>query len=408
MRPRLRPLEIDDPTTLFSHANMSSPSSHRRIAVLVPGGVGDASSGMHIPVLRNLIQRLADTNEVYVYSLAPPNWRETSGSCGRARVRFLPLDHRGGALTKTWRLFNMCLRDHRSKPYDLVHGFWAIPCGATTVLLGKYLSIPSVVTFMGGETACLPDIGYGNMSRFSTKQITLWVGNVADELVALTQHQEMELRRFGRSRRNACIIPFGVDTDHFAPGEKDISIRPLRLLHVSNINSLKDQVTLLRAFHVVCASTDARLRIVGADQSNGTFRQLAEDLHLTDKVEIVGYVPHVQMVDHYHWAHFLVHTSKHEAQGVVVAEAAATGVLVAGSRTGLLADFGDECVLTAPAGDYETLAKKILDTLGNPGRYDHMRRAAQAWAQIHDESWSVSQYFSMYDRLLASAKKALL
>ncbi len=383
-----------------------SPHSHHRIAVLVPGGIGDLSSGMHIPVLRNLIQHLADTNDVTVYSLARPDWRESFGTCGKARVIFLPSDHRGGTLTKIWRLFKMCLKDHRAIPFDIVHGFWAIPCGVAAVLLGKFLHIPSVVTFMGGETACLPDIGYGNMARFSTKHVTLWVGQFADELVTLTHHQEMELRTFGYARNSVNVIPLGVDTLQFTSREKDISDRPMRFLHVSNINPLKDQATLLRTFQIVSKSTDARLRIIGSDQSNGKIRQLAVDLNLTEKIEFIGFVPHTEMPGHYHWAHFLIHSSRHEAGVLVVVEAAASGVLVTGSRTGLLADFGDALALTAVAGDYEALATKILDTVRHPERYDHMRRASLTWAQAHDESWSVSQYVSLYDHLSSSGERA--
>lgn len=386
---------------------MSSPLLPHRIAVLIPGGVGDASSGMHIPVLRNLIQRLAETNDVSVYSLAIPGWRETDGSCGRARVRFLPSDHRGGTPAKVWRLFNSCSRDHRAMPFDIVHGFWAIPCGVAAVTLGKRLHIPSVVTFMGGETASLPEIGYGNMARFSTRQVTLWVGKQADELVTLTHHQEAELKRLGCPPRKVTVIPFGVDTSRFSPQEKDISIRPLRFLHVSNINPLKDQVTLLRTFRVVSEKVDARLRIVGSDQSNGKIRQLAVDLGLSDKVEFIGHIPHTEMPVHYQWAHFLIHSSRHEAGVLVVVEASATGVLVTGSRTGLLADFSDERALTAPVGDFETLAQKILDTLENAERYNHIRRASLTWAQAHDESWTVSHHISLYDRLSVSGKRAV-
>jgi glycosyltransferase involved in cell wall biosynthesis len=155
----------------------------------------------------------------------------------------------------------------------------------------------------------------------------------------------------------------------------------------------------------VCEKVDARLRIVGSDQSEGKIQQFSADLGLKEKVEFVGSVPHSEMPGHYHWTHFLIHSSRHEAQGVVVAEAAATGALVAGSRTGLLADFGDALALTVPACDYEALAKRILDIVESPERYHLMRRASRAWATGHDMVWSVSQYLSLYDRLSISGER---
>jgi glycosyltransferase involved in cell wall biosynthesis len=380
--------------------SMSHISSRKRIAMLVPGGVGGEQSGMHLPALQTLIEKLAQIHDLHVYSLAPPNWGEPTGSCGNAQVRFFPVQHKKGTLKKFRLLANACCRDHRLQPFDIVHGFWAIPCGATAVVLGKYLRVPSVVNFLGGETACLPQIPYGNMSRCSTKMVTLWVSKYADELTALTHDQAGELRKAGCVRHRVNVIPFGADTHLFPSGNKDITTRPLRMLHVANIHAVKDQPTLMRVFQVVSQSVDARLRIIGADQTGGSIQQLAVSMNLADRVEFLGYIPQRELSLHYLWAHILVHTSLHEAQGAVMGEAAASGVLVAGTRTGLIADFGDELALASGVGDYQGLSNGILSVVANPQRYDSMRLAAQQWALAHDLQWTVQQYLDVYEKAM--------
>jgi glycosyltransferase involved in cell wall biosynthesis len=377
---------------------MSQVFGRKKIAVLVPGGVGDENSGMHLPALRTLVEKLAEVHDLRVYSLAPPHWREPNGLCGNSRVSFFPVHHRNATQKKFWLLANACRRDHRIQPFDVVHGFWAIPCGATALALGKYLGIPSIVSFLGGETACLPHIPYGNMVRRSTRMVTLWVSRYADELTTLTHHQTGELHKAGCVRQRVNVIPFGADTNLFPSSKKDITIRPLRILHVANIHPLKDQSTLLRVFQAVSHLADARLRIVGADQSGGSIQHLAVEMGLADKVELLGYIPQRELAHHYHWAHILVHSSMHEAQGAVIAEAAATGVLVAGTRTGLLADFGDEMALVSRVGDYETLSHKILNTIADPQKYNALIRGAQQWALTHDLSWTIHQYLDLYEK----------
>jgi glycosyltransferase involved in cell wall biosynthesis len=268
------------------------------------------------------------------------------------------------------------------------------------VFIGKHLGIPAVVSFLGGETAFLPKIRYGNMSRPSTKLMTLWVAKHSDALVTLTHHQLNELQKCGYEPRCRDVIPFGADRKVFTATAKDISIRPIRFLHVANLYAVKDQPTLLRAFRRITESVDAHLRIIGEDQSSGMIHKLANEMGIQQRVEFLGHTPHRNLPQHYEWAHVLLHTSLHEAQGVVVAEAAASGVLVAGTRTGLLADFGEKMAVLSKPGDHETLAAQILKILSDPRRYEAIRHAALDWACEHDADWTLHEHMTLYEETL--------
>jgi glycosyltransferase involved in cell wall biosynthesis len=351
---------------------------------------------MHIPVLYDFVQRLARRITVTVYSLSPPDMKVTNAFCGKAHVRYLPAHHQGGTVKKILKLLHACLSDNRTEHFDLVHGFWAIPAGIAAGLGAKGITCPGIVTFMGGETARLPDIPYGNLARFLPRQGTKWVAERADALVMLSEHQIDALAENGWKGPRVRVIPFGVDCRSFVPAAKVIGALPLRLLHVSHLNPLKDQTTLLKAFALVNQALDARLRIVGGDQMGGAIQKLASALGVMDKIEFAGIVPHSRMPEQYAWAHLLVHTSLHEAGVLVAVEAAASGVPVVGSHTGLIADMDGQWSVTNELRDHQALAQNIVTLAAQPSRYNSLRQAAINWAMAHDNDWTVEQYVQLY------------
>lgn len=283
----------------------------------------------------------------------------------------------------------------------MVHGIWSFPAGFLAVLLGKILRLPSMVTLPGGDAACVPQIGYGNLYKPQLRRITLWTCRHAGELIVLTNYQAQALRKFGLKRKHVCVIPFGADKNRFQPQEKRVS-PPSHFLHVANLTEVKDQKTLLRAFALINPKIDCRLRMVGPDYLNGALQQFAKDLGISSKVEFLGRVAHQQLPAHYAWAHVMLHTSYYEGQGVVIAEAAASGVVVCGTRVGLLADWGDRNAVCVDVGDYLMLAEKVLDLIQDIRRFETVRANALRWAETHDAEWTAKQYVHLYHKLLLS------
>jgi glycosyltransferase involved in cell wall biosynthesis len=118
-------------------------------------------------------------------------------------------------------------------------------------------------------------------------------------------------------------------------------------------------------------------------------------------VQWAGEAPASAMHEHYAWGDILLHTSLHEAQPVVLAEAAAAGLLVAGSRTGLLADLSPGAVVGVPPGDHEALARSIVHLLADAGAMERRREALHLWARMHTMEWTVQQYAALYRELAA-------
>ena len=360
----------------------------------MPGGVGDEGSGHHIPALRALASGLSRGADLRIFSLAPSPFAGTRGVCGEAPVEFLGAG--GGGAFKAMRLAGAVRRAHHAAPFRLVHGVWALPAGLAAVAAGRLLGIPSVVTVQGGEAAALPTLRYGNMLAARTRIPTLWTCRNAGTLVTVSRHQAEALAALGAAPPRTRVIPYG--SPHGTPPVQRTGPlpSPLRLLAVANIHPLKNHETLLRAFALIRRRLPALLRIAGPDQRGGELRKLAAELGVADALSWAGEVPPAEMPREYAAADMLLHASWHEAQPVVLAEAAAAGLLAAGSRVGLFADLSPGAVIAAPPGDHEALAAAVVDAAGDPARVASLRAALAAWAAEHTMEWTVASYLAIY------------
>ncbi|MGC4081374.1 MAG: glycosyltransferase [Vicinamibacterales bacterium] len=157
---------------------------------------------------------------------------------------------------------------------------------------------------------------------------------------------------------------------------------PYRLLHVASLNAVKNQATLIRAVAALRArGTDVHLAIVGEDTLGGTLQQLAQQLNVAESITFHGFLPSADLVALHHAAHLFVLTSRHEAAGVVVLEAAACGVPVIGSSVGYIADWAGDRSVAVPPGDPHALADAIDALLRSPEQRARMSARAAAWAR---------------------------
>ena len=287
------------------------------------------------------------------------------------------------------------------KRYDLIHAFWALPAGLIAAELSKIFNIPCIITLQGGETANLPEINYGNILNVKSKKKTLQVCRGADKLVVLTNFQLNQLRLLGINRDDIEIIPYGAEERFFPFINTKNFEEPFKFIHVANLTEVKDQGTLLKAFKILSEKINCQLTIVGDDYLEGKIQQLVQELKLRN-VLFVEAVQHYELNKYLSNSHFMLHTSLHEAQAVVINEAMSSGVIVCGSSVGLLNDLNDDSCITADCGDYNTLAEKILELLPDKERIEKMRISAFEWSVSHSASWTYKSYKKNYERLTIS------
>jgi len=283
--------------------------------------------------------------------------------------------------------------------YDILHGLWGTPTGFSVVIMGKIYNIPSIVHLLGAETVSIPTIKYGNMRSFLQRLIIHWTCNLASKLIVLTEYQKNQLHSIGIKRKEVLQIPIGADEIFFNNNLKRTLHFPLKLLAVGAINKVKNQLLLLQVFKKILNELTAELDVVGPDYMNGHLQRWAADLELNGKIRFHGMVNHQEMKKFYQDADIMLHTSLHEAQGVVIAEAAAAGVAICGTSVGLISDFSPDKAIAIDSYDADIIAAEVVQLAKDTERLTSLRTSAFQWAKKHDLDWTVSQISQVYNTL---------
>ena len=204
----------------------------------------------------------------------------------------------------------------------------------------------------------------------------------ADRLVAANVIERGHLMaQYDADPAKIAVIPCGVDTGLFAPGDADAARATLGfpsgplLLYVGRIAPIKGLETLFDALGCLRgAGHPARLVVVGGetderpDGHETELRRRAARQGLGGAVTFVGAQPQERLRDYYVAADATVLPSYYESFGMVALEAMACGSAVIASRvgglqttvrdglTGLLVSEGDPCALA------ETIARVLDDS----------------------------------------------
>ncbi|MFI5182197.1 MAG: glycosyltransferase family 4 protein [Thermoanaerobaculia bacterium] len=370
-----------------------------RIALIVPGGVDRSGTERVIPALLSLIERLARRHEVSVVALAqesePGTWPllgatvhnlgvPAGGIPGTTLLRFAP--RLAGLLS-------------RIGPFDVVQAFWAGTPALLAALATLGSGTPLAVHVSGGELAALRDIGYGGYLHRRERLKTRFALSRAARITCGSRFLQT---RLAAENFKAGIVPLGVDTALFAPGPPRDE-PPTRLLHVASLNEVKDQATLLRAFRRVAdAEPGVTLEVVGEDTLGGGVQREASRLGLARRVVFHGFLPQGELVGLVQRTDLFVQSSRWEAQGVAVLEAASCGIPTAGTAVGLVADLAPDAAVEVPVGDDAALSEAILALFRDGERRRRLGEAARAFSLAHDADATARSFERLYSDLRTS------
>jgi D-inositol-3-phosphate glycosyltransferase len=292
---------------------------------------------------------------------------------------------------EAWRLTN-------GIEYDLLHGnYWL--SGVVGLALRQRWGVPLVQMFhtlgaLKNGAAVVPEREPA-LRLAEERRIVA----AADRLVAANAIERDGLvHAYAADAARVAVIPCGVDTDLFTPGDTsaaraalDVPPGPL-LLYVGRIAPIKGLETLLDA--VGClrgAGIPARLTVIGGetdepvDGHEADVRRRVAALGLGDAVRFVGAQPQERLREWYVAADVTVLPSYYESFGMVALEAMACGSPVVASRvgglqstvrdgvTGLLVPEGDPCALACSA-----MARSAGDS-GARGSAGPRSIAGRAW-----------------------------
>ncbi len=312
----------------------------------------------------------------------------------------------------------------RGAEYDLVHAHYWLS-GVVALALRERWSLPVVQMFH-----TLGRLKNGVARQVADLESELRIGEevelcaAADRIVAANEVERAELvRQYGAAFPRIAVIPCGVDTEIFRPGDARAARAALGLgdesllLYVGRLTPIKGLETLIDALASLRRrGRHARLLVVGGDSDEPTaghessLRARTAMLGLADQVVFLGAQPQAELRRYYVAADATVMPSYYESFGMVALEAMACGSPVIASRVGGLATTVRDGVtgLLVPEADSDALGARLAAVLDDPGLRARLGREGVRWAEEHRWPCVAEAVCREYATLAPGAREHLL
>ena len=229
-------------------------------------------------------------------------------------------------------------------------------------------------------------------------------------LIAVSDEVRRDLVAFHVARaEKIAVVPYGFDLDSRVRSDPETRSRKRSELGVGEgtfvigwagrLTAIKQPLDLIR----VAAQVDgSRLVLAGDGELRAATEALADELHIRDRVRLLGYVD--DMGDVYAAFDALLLTSLNEGTPVVAIEAQAAGVPVvatdAGGTRTVVAD--GETGFLAPIGDIDALAERLRAIRHDAGLRE--RLAARGRTRMR-EVFSVERMVDDVERVYEEARR---
>jgi glycosyltransferase involved in cell wall biosynthesis len=281
------------------------------------------------------------------------------------------------------RAYKVSLKVAKMKPPDLIHAHWVLPNGFIGARLSKKLNVPMMVSLHGSDMYLARKRKlFGTFARYVLKRAAAVTACSPD-----LQIQAEEL-----SGRKVTLLPYGVDTEVFAPranpaGKNVLAIG--RLVHKKGFMELIDAFAEIAKY-----DNNSTLDIVGSGPLMADLRKLAEDRGISSRVHLPGDTGRVELPALYAKASIVAVPSIVDAAGNqdglpnVFLEALSSGcAIVASDIPGIrnVVNNRKHCLLV-PAGNIAALTEAILELLRNPELRQQLGNAARSKA-LEELSW---------------------
>jgi glycosyltransferase involved in cell wall biosynthesis len=214
--------------------------------------------------------------------------------------------------------------------------------------------------------------------------------------------------------RPITTISNGIDLRTFHPAREDEDGAAIRqkwnlppdiplLLHVGRLDPDKYVERVLQAAAQVMEGNNAHLLIVGDGVRKSALMNLSESLGISDRVHFTGFISTKQgLPELYRIARLFINASEIETQGLVLLEAAASGLPIVAVRASCIPEIVHDGVngFLAEPGDVEGLSRGMNALLSDENKVEQMGRASLALAQQHDNRFTIEAHERLYKQLI--------
>lgn len=222
-----------------------------------------------------------------------------------------------------------------------------------------------------------------------------------------------------RRHFNVTVEPLsnGVDLSQFTPGKPKLKVlkkhhlqnQPHRVLYVGRVDPEKSIGNVVTAFAgVVEEVPDAELVIVGDGTDRRHLLDLVQALGIEKNVKFPGRIMPPDVTEIYRSGTVFVTASETETQGIVLIEAAATGLPLVAVDAGAVRELCQDKkngFLCQP-GDILGMTKALVKILQNPELQEKYSTESLKIAQKHDLNRTLKRFVEIYDEAIELKGKA--
>ena len=224
-------------------------------------------------------------------------------------------------------------RIRRRYDFDIIDAQYVYPDGFAGVLLGRYFGKPVVITAHGTDLNLYPSFPLIRLFLAYTLRR-------ATRAIAVCQALKDVMIQLGIEDEKISVIPNGADLDKFHAFPKNEARRKLglsnkrTLISVGGLIHRKGFDLLIKAVKILIQDyqEDVHLVIVGEGPSRVELATLISKLNLTERVRMVGAIPHKDLYLWFNAADLFCLTSRREGWACVLVESLACGTPVVASN----------------------------------------------------------------------------
>lgn len=292
--------------------------------------------------------------------------------------------------------------------FQLIHSHTLTPDGFASVIAGRILKRPVVVSARGSDVHTYP---YQNALAM---QVARWAMTRCDRLIAVSRNLADQASELAARLDPIDVVYNGVDSALFAPSEGKAMARvklglPAQgklALTVGALIKEKGIGELIQAFKQLGRNKpELRWAVIGAGPLRVELEVLRAELG-EDRLFLPGVVPNHRVADYMRAADVLVHPSHAEGLPNVVLEAMATGLPVIATAVGGVPEIitNGRTGILLKAKDSEAIANELLSVMNNSDYAAQIGRAGRSHV-LAQHSWkrNAQEHYRIYQSLLNDA-----
>ena len=197
--------------------------------------------------------------------------------------------------------------------------------------------------------------------------------------------------------------PLSADVERATRQKWNLPPRVPIILHVGRLDTDKHADRVIHAAAHTLRQTNAHLVMVGDGRQKKHLIQLCRDLGMEERVHFTGYVSTEQgLPELYRIATVFVTASDIETQGIVLLEAAASGLPLVAVRATCIPEIvydGANGYLTK-AGDTDAMGISLTKILNDPLSAASMGKFSRALAEAHPNQETFDEHERIYQKMV--------